>query len=354
VKNKLLNMIFTALTVAALLIPARAQTTLVTLGGIQNGVKQYPEQIRSLSCQITIKTTFSSGSLPGTELSADQLPPMQTEQVDWAFRGNKLINESRQVADEGAGRGLNFITTHLFDGSKSYMIESQDGGSGSRVTYANRQSQSTTNALWSPLNFGYKADGRWLRDVLNSNPVLERGGQDPRYGPLYLVHVAITDMGPSVKEARIWFAPRYNNVAVKVVEEGPTGQWTFEGEGFRRHGNLWMPTKAKFQLLQGENGQFIPRITKDFSFQNIEVNTVSDESFDFPWPTGAALFDEDTRTKYYRDASGNWIPRTDVAKEMSHSPSRVSAADFAPWVLLVSLAALFTLGYLRWRRRASA
>jgi len=352
--NKLLNTIFIALPVAALLMPAQAQTTLDTLAGIQNSIKHYPEQIRSLRCQITIKTTFSSGSPSGSDLSPTQLPAMQTEQVKWAFRGNKLINESRQVTGEGAGRDLNFITTSLFDGSKSYMIESQDGGSGSRVTYANRQSQSTTNALWSPLNFGYKADGRWLRDVLNSNPVLERGGQDQRYGPLYVVHVSITDMGPSVKEARIWFAPRYNNVAVKVVEEGPTGQWTLEGEQFRCQGKLWLPARAKFQVLQRENGRFIPRITKEFAFQDIEVNTVSDAAFKFAWPTGTGLWDEDSRTKYRRDAMGNWIAMPNYAKNVTHNYDHLSAAEVIPWVFLMSLVTFLTLGAIRWRKRNSS
>ena len=137
------------------------------------------------------------------------------------------------------------------------------------------------------------------------------------------------------------------------MEEGPKGQWTFEGEQFHLQGNLWLATKGKFQLLQRENDRLTVRITKEFSFQNIEINTVTDAAFDFPWPTGSALFDEDTRTKLYRDASGKWVKRMDVAQEVSHAPNSVSAADFAPWAFLVSLAGLLTLGVLRWRRASA-
>ena len=351
--TRMLITLCTALAFAAATLPVQAQTLPVTVPTIKSAIENYPKQIRSLSCKLTTTTTLGASFRQSNDNAEGAIPRVQVEKGEWAFKGDKVINESKYIEGNTAPPGHDMDSVYLFDGGGSYQIHSENGGLASRSTYGNREHQTRANNYWYPLQFGYQLDGQWLSDVLNSsNPTLEKIGEDPTSGRLYLTHLKLRD-----REEQVWFAPRYGNVAVKIVVDGPRpGQRSvYTGGQYERVGNLWMPLQGDFQLLTTlSNGQTILQVDKKFVFSDIQVNNVPAGAFDFKWPTGAALYDNDTRTKLYRDASGRWVKRTDVAEEIAHTPSRVSAADFAPWVLLVSLAALFTLGYLRWRRRASA
>ena len=349
--SRMLLTLGTVLVFAVATLPLYAQTSPVTVATIRASVQNYPEQMRSMSCKIKTTTTIGDAFFQANNITADNLPHTQIQQDEWAFQGGKVINESKYIEGDPSPAGHNMATVNLFDGSTSYHIQSENGTPTSRSTYASREHQPEAQVAWSPLQFGYRLDNHWLSDALSSdNPTLERAGMDPTFGPLYLVHLNI-----GKREERIWFAPKYGNIAVKVVEDSPHGRAIYAGVQYERIGSLWLPLRGDFQLLTKQpDGRTIVQMKKNFIFSGIQINTVSDAAFEFHWPTGAALYDNDTRTRYYRDASGNWVKRMDVAEAISHIPSRVSAADFAPWVFLVSLAALFTLGYLRWRRRASA
>lgn len=350
---KTLSMICTTFTFATATLPVQAQTSVETIETIRSSVQNYPKQIRSLSCKLTTTTTIGTSFAQSDNIPEGAIPHTQVEQGKWAFKGAKVINESKYIEGDTAPPGHDMAMVDLFDGNSSYQIRSENGTPTSRSTYGSRQRQTTANNYWYPLQFGYQLDGQWLDDVLNSGTItLERSGEDPTFGRVYLAHLKLRN-----REGQIWFAPRYGNAAVKIVVDGPLpGQRSvYTGGQYERIGNFWMPLQCDFQLLTIlPSGQTVLRVDKKFVFSDIKVNNVSDEAFNFQWPTGAALYDNDTRTKYYRDASGKWVQRTDIAEEIAHTPSRVSAADFAPWVFLVSLATLLTLGYLRWRRRDSA
>lgn len=332
--------------------PLQAQTSPASVVAIQAAVQSYPKQIASLSCKFTVMTTLNNAFLQENNIPEGALPSVQVEQAEWAVQGNKVITNTKLIQGDATTLGHDMETVRLFDGNYSYSINMENGGhAGRRFTYGDRQHLGKDDSYWSPLQFGYKFSGQWLSDVLSSNnPTLERAGIDPVHGQLYLVHLNIGKL-----EEHIWFAPKYGDMAVKIMEGTPSNEAIWTGSQYKRVGNLWMATEGDWQLvITRPNQPTIVQVDKKFIFSDIQVNNVPDETFEFKWPTGASLYDNDTRTKYYRDASGNWVKRTDIAEALVHTPSRVSAADFAPWVLLVSLTTLLTLGYLRWRRRASA
>ena len=342
----------TALAFAAAMAPLYAQTSPATIAAIQATLQNYPKQMLSLSCELTITTTLDESFLHNNSIPESAMPLVQVAQDRCAIKGDKVIAESELIEGDATTLKHGMRTVSLADGNNIYKINLENGGqAGGHFTSGTRQHQRGGPSYWSPLRFGYKFNGQWLSDVLSSNnPTLERAGTDPMFGPLYLVHLNI-----GKREEHIWFAPKYGNVAVKIMEGAPDNGAVWTGSHYKRIGGLWIPLAGDWRLVVTRPNQpTVVQVDENLTFTDVQVNSVPDEAFDFKWPTGATLYDNDTRTRYFRDASGNWVKRMDIAEAISHIPSRVSAADFAPWVLLVSLATLFMLGYLRWRRRASA
>jgi|GEM_PF-2518148 len=348
--TKTLITIYTALAFVAGTMLAQAQASPVTVATIKANVQIFPDQIRSMSCIVKTTTTFRDAFFQANNIPTNKLPPVQIEQGEWAFKANKVIDESHFIKGDSAPAGHDTAQVNLFDGNSSYHIKSENGGLASRGTYGSREHQTRAQGSWNPLQFGYQLDNQWLSSTLNNIiPTVERVGNDPIYGQLYVLH-----LNSPGKEDRIWFAPKFGNIAVKIVEDTTQQEATYAGTQYKRNGNFWLPLQGEFQLLtKQQNGQTTLQVDKKFVFSNIRVNAVSDDTFDFQWPTGAALYDNDTRTKYWRDVSGKWIPRTDLGKVEAHSYNHLSAADIVPWVFFVCLTALFTLGFIRWRHNAS-
>ncbi len=343
--------VYAAVAFVATLVPAQAQIPPATIATTQAIIQPYPKQIRSLSCRITTTTIIGSTFLQNNNIPEGAVAPVQVEEGELAFKDNKVINKSHHTEGDPAPTGHGMAEVNLFDGDNGYSIRSENGGLASRSIYASRQHQANAGGYWSPLEFGYKLNGQWWSDILGSaNPTIERAGIDPNYGQLYLMHLNI-----GKREEHVWFAPQYGNVAVKIVEGNLDNGATFTGSHYKRYGGLWMPLQGEFRMFMKQpNGQTITQVDKKFVFSDIQVNSVPDTAFDFKWPTGAALYDNDTRTKYWRDVSGKWVARTDLGKAEAHTYDHLSAADVVPWVLLICLAALSTLGFIRWRRSASA
>lgn len=348
---KMLSMMYMALALATATLPVQARTSPANVTTIQSAIQNFPKQIRSMSCKFTITTTISDAFLQSNNIPEGAVAPLQVEQGEWAFKDDKVINRSQYIEGDPAPAGHDTASVYLFDGSGSYNIRSENGGLASRSTYANRQHQTKAAGYSGPLPFGYQLNSQWLIDVLNgSNPTLERLGVDPTFGQLYAIHLSLRG-----EEKWIWFAPKYDYVAVKIVEDDPQKRLVYMGTHYKLINHFWLPLQGDVQLLTKQpNGQMVSQFEKKTVFSDIQVNNVPDETFEFQWPTGAALYDNDTQTKYWRDVSGKWVPRTDVGKTLAHSPNRLSAADVVPWVFLVCLASLLMLGLLRWRRRASA
>ena len=322
---------------AAIAMPARAQTFPATVATIQAALQSYPKQIHSLSCKLTTTTLGAS--------------PVQVEEGKWGFKGSKVINESKYIqGDPAPGHDLDWI--YLFDGSGSYHIHSENGGlAHGHFTYGNLEHQTHADGYWGPLNFGYQLNGQWWGDVLNgSNPTLEGVVTDPAFGPLCLIHLNI-----GKREERIWFAPKYGNAAVKIVEGDPGDGIVFTSSQYKRYGDLWLPLQGDFRMSRRQpDGRSIVWLEKKFVFSDIQVNTVPDAAFDFKWPTGATVYDNDKRTKYMRGASGKWLPMAKFQDDASIVRNPLAALKVVAWVLLACLAVLLAFGLILRRRRTSA
>ena len=349
--SRILITLCAALALTVLVLPLQAQTSPATVATIKAAIQNYPKQIHSLSCKLTTTTTLDGSFLQSNNIPEGSIPPRQVEQGEWAFKGDKVINESKYLEGDTAPPGHDMDSVYLFDGSGSYYIHSENGTPTSRSTYGNLHHQTHANGYWSPLNFGNQLNGQWLSDVLNStNPTLERVGMDPTYGQLYAVRLNLRG-----KEEHIWFAPKYGNIAVKIVEDTPHDEAVYTSSHYEHYGNFWMALQGDFRILTKQpNGQTIVQVDKKFVFSDIRMNTVPDEAFDFKWPTGSTVYDNDKRTKLWRTASGKWVPQAKSEDDAPPVRGHLSASEVGPWVLLACLAALLTLGLIRRRRGTSA
>lgn len=341
----------TTLALAVAMLPVQAQTPPAPVVAIQAAIQNYPKQIHSLSCDLTTTTTIGDTFLQSNENAGVTIPQVQVEQGEWAFKDDKVINKSKYIEGDPAPAGHDMDSVYLYNGSGSYYIHSENGGSATRSVSGNRHHQTKANGYWSPLQFSYKLDAQWLSDVLSStNPTLERVGTDPAFGQLYVIHLNLRG-----REERIWFAPKYGNIAVKIVDDGPRPDQRaiYTSSHYEHFGKFWLPLQGDYRILTKQpNGQATVQFEKKFVFSDIQVNNVPDSTFDFQWPTGASLYDNDVRTKYFRSASGKWVA-IDFGETPVPSPRRLSAAAVVPWILFVCLAALFLFGFFRRRRRAS-
>ena len=329
-----------AFALAAAIPPLHAQTAPVTVATIQAAIQSYPKQIRSMSCKLTTTTTLDASA------------SVQIEEGKWAFKGGKVINESHYTGGDPAPAGHDMVDTYLFDGTGSYHIKAENGGlANGHFTYANLEHRTRADGYWSPLAFGCQWSGRWWGDVLSStNPTLEGVVTDPAFGQLYRVHLNIGD-----REEHIWFAPEYGNAAVKVVEGDPDSGAVYTGSHYKRYGDLWLPLQGDFRILTKQpNGQTIVQVDKSFVFSGIQVNTVPDAAFDFKWPTGAIVYDNDKRTKYMRDASGKWLPMAKFQDAAAPVRNPLATSKVVAWAMLVCLATLLAFGLILRRRRSSA
>ena len=330
----------TALAFAAPTLPAHAQDAPAIIAAIKNSAQSYQQQIHSLSCKLTTTTALGASA------------PVQVEEGKWAFKGNKVINESHYTGGDPYLAGHNMDSVYLFNGSGGYQIRSENGGlANGHFTYANLERQPQAAGYWSPLSFSSQLDGQWLSEVLNgSNPTLEQTVSDPTFGQLYVIHLSLRG-----REEHIWFAPKYGNAAVKVVEGDPDNGAVYTSSHYKRYGDLWLPLQGDLRILTKQpNGQTIVQVDKSFVFSDIQVNTVPDAAFNYKWPTGATVYDNDKRTKYMRAASGKWVPMAKFQDDAPPVGSRPTALEVAAWLSLVCLAALFTLGLILRRRRTSA
>lgn len=337
---KMLITLGAVLAFAASTLPAHAQDAPAIIAAIKNSAQSYQKQIHSLSCKLVTTTALGASA------------PVQVEKGKWAFKGSKVINESHTIEGDPSAASHDMDMVYLFNGSGSYRIRSENGGlANGHFTYANLERQTRAAGDWSPLAFGYQSSGQWWGDVLSStNPTLEGVVTDPTFGQLYLVHLNINK-----REEHIWFAPKYGNAAVKVVEGGPDNEAVYTSSQYKRYGDLWLPLQGDFRILRKQpNGQTIVQVDKSFVFSDIQVNTVPDAAFNFKWPTGATVYDNDKRTKYMRAASGKWVPMAKFQDDAPPLRNHLSVSQVILWVSLVCLSALLSFGLILRRRRTSA
>ena len=113
-----------------------------------------------------------------------------------------------------------------------------------------------------------------------------------------------------------------------------------------------MPAEGQFSLITiRTDGQNVTQVTKSVHFHDLEINNVSDEMFDYRFPTGSGLWDSDKHKKFLRDPFGKWVEQVGFSDgSFQGTAPAQSKVNFAAWGFVACFASTVMLGVARWRR----
>lgn len=340
-----------------LLTQARAQTSAVTVEEIIKVVGKYPQQIQSARMEgvQTWKMTpdfgrFVAPSSPG-EIQARQF----SQPAGWAFKGEKRwmhyaepIDAAAQEKAKVRHKTLSVTRTEIFDGQKRYNVLTEGlSGLKNNVVHVNMGSKGGVSML--PLSSGLHMSNKWLVDALRTGSYQVAGtSSDPQFGLLY----QLTGSSDSRRRVRLWLAPKYGFLAVRVEQGNPeVGNHTLtvlKVNRVEQHGSIWFPVAGSMQYLGFENGKQILLSERTYNISRLELNNVPDSLFTVEMKPGYAVRDTDTQKYWKVGLKGEKIYK-DLTTNAQQSEMRYG------WLFMLSATTLLGLGVnALWRRRRRA
>ncbi len=280
---------------------------------IMRGLEANPVQLHSVSAEYASVQTVAQWY--ATQIQAPLDYGLKTvTNVEWAFKGPKYFeattdtnDPAQQNAHQKAEASDHRKTTRIFDGSQEHHIEAGPTTAGGRCQYDAVTRPPHVN-FFSPLDCGYLIDGEWLATAVKKGHGALAGTEiDPRFGMLSI----ISCVGVGNRATRLWIAPKFNYMAVRIESVGPP----FSKANARIVGvnrclsavkvdGMWMPTACSVEYFKRSGGSDLLENKTEFKGIVCKVNKVKDSRFDATMPAGSILYDADARKRYRIGAHG--------------------------------------------------
>jgi hypothetical protein len=327
--------------------PQKALSILDIREALKQAKKQFPPvRVTCIKVTRTMDAGHPSvnpsdlGPLQNAPLHIPLQPPVVTDQIEVAYKGNKVYCHFSPLQDPTQEED-----TEIYDGKQQNSISRLSTTSKLTDTLKNR-SQAATWA--SPLDCSYTFEVGWNADTVSEFPFhISRVIYDNRFGRLYILD---GDDKTYALHYQFWIAPEYGYIAVRSSMRARGRDVATETRAVCEQAMLlngvWLPIKCKIVHLSAKSGS-TPEVTSVEEFKDIRYSfDVPDSLFTPKLPVGSDVYDVDKHLIYHVTDKG-WIldPRSVKANEQHYL--------FA-WLFIGSLTALVLILsgiFIGWRRR---